>query len=104
MSSLPNELIEYHGSGNPPSCEISVEPWICEFWPIDGVLEYNRDYGVETHAPGYLGFATSGGGEMYAFSPDKTIVCLAFIGMNSDEASHVASSWNEFARMLHNAA
>ena len=78
MSRLPEELVAYHAAGKPLSCEIAVQPWICEFWPIDEILSHNREYEVETYAPGYLGFGTSGGGGMYAFSPRRSIVCLAF--------------------------
>lgn len=101
MDSVPTELMAYHKAGLPLSCEISVQPWLCEFWPIDEVLNYNRDYEVEVYAPGYLGFATNGGGEMYAFSPAGAIVGLAFIGMNPDEELHIAPSWSEFQRILH---
>jgi hypothetical protein len=103
MTAMPEELIAYHSVGCSMSCEIPIQPWICEFWPIDEVMAYNKDYDVAVFAPGYLGFATSGGGEMYAFSPRGTIVCLAFVGMSPEEELPVASSWNEFQSMLQNA-
>ena len=103
MASLPQELVEYHRSSKPLYCEISVQPWRCEFWPLDEVLKHNRDYMVPEFAPGYLGFATSGGGEMYTFSPSGRIVCLAFVGMSPKEDLPVAETWQEFEDMLNNA-
>jgi hypothetical protein len=100
LKSLPPELIAYHHSGKPPSGEIAVQPWGCEFWPLDQVLKFNLEYEVPLNAPGYLGFATSGGGEMYAFSPRGSIVCLAFIGMSPSEELAVAPSWLAFEEML----
>jgi hypothetical protein len=74
-------LAAYHEARRPLSCEIDVQPWNCEFWPYREIDELNAGYKVSTYAPGYLGFASSGGGEMYAFGPSGEIVCLAFVGV-----------------------
>jgi hypothetical protein len=103
MKTIPSQLREYHASGKPLCCDIPVQPWTCEFWPIDGVLNYNEEYEVDTYAPGYFGFATSGGGEMFALSPVSAVVCLAFIGMSPDEELAVAPSWSAFEDTLTNA-
>ncbi len=104
MAQLPPQLIAYHRSGKPLYCEIPIQPWGCEFWPLDEVVAYNENYLVSDFAPGYLGFATSGGGEMFAFAPSGRIVCLAFVGMDPTEALPVAETWHEFEAMLTNAA
>ena len=103
MKTIPSQLREYHASGKPLCCDIPVQPWICEFWPLDELLKFNEEYEVEKYAPGYFGFATSGGGEMFAFSPLGAIVCLAFIGMSAEEELPVASSWDAFEVKLTNA-
>jgi hypothetical protein len=100
---VPSELSQYHSSGAALNRELEVSPWLCEFWPIAQVEHWNEQYEVSKNAPGYLGFATSGGGEMYAFSPSGTIVCLAFIGMSPREELQVAPSWNVFREMLRDA-
>ena len=100
---IPSEMREYHSSGASLSCEIDIQPWLCEFWPIAEVDTLNEGYHVPRNAPGYLGFATSGGGEMYAFSPRGAIVCLAFVGMSPAEELSVAPSWSAFKSMLRNA-
>jgi hypothetical protein len=79
-------LIAYHRAGRPLSCRIPVQPWICEFWPLDYLERNNFGYDVTSRAPGYLGFASSLGGEMYAISPSGAIVCLAFVGMSPQDA------------------
>ncbi len=100
MKALPQELVAYHEAGRPLNCKIPTEPWGCEFWPLDQVLTYNKEYQVPEYAPGYFGFATSGGGEMYAFSPSGAIVCLAFVSMSPKEELPVAKSWSEFEALL----
>lgn len=100
MTTLPPELIAYHQSGRPLYCEIPVQPWGCQFWPLAEILEYNKNYLVPEFAPGYLGFATSGGGEMCSFAPSGRIVCLAFVGMSPEEELPVAETWHDFESML----
>ena len=100
---IPSELLEYHNSGAALSCELDVSPWLCEFWPLAQVETLNEQYQVPRNAPGHLGLGTSGGGEMYAFSPQGDIVCLAFSGMSPREKLSVAFSWDVFKGMLRNA-
>ena len=97
---IPRGLIDYHSRGAPTVCDLDVQPWNCEFWSLSDIDQFNTEYQVQQDAPGFLGFATSGGGEMFAFAPGGAIVCLAFIGMSPKEALPIASSWDEFVEML----
>lgn len=103
MNRVPKDIIAYYKSGRPLVCEIDIEPWSCEFWPLEELISYNKDYDVPKNAPGYFGFATSGGGEMYALSPSGAVVCLAFVGMSPKEELPIAESWSSFEGMLKNA-
>lgn len=103
MERIPDQITAFHGTGGGLRWEIDVEPWLCEFWPLDELVDYNRSYEVPVNAPGHFGFATSGGGEMYALSPTGEVVCLAFVGMSPKEEIKIASSWVEFEGMLKNA-
>lgn len=98
--SVPLELIAYYQSGKALAGEIAVEPWFCEFWPFGELDTHNSSYQVSEYAPGYFGFATSGGGEMFALSPNGAVVCLAFVGMSPKEELLVAESWGVFVGML----
>lgn len=100
MTAIPAELIGYHEAGKPLVCALDVSPFRCEFWPAEEIEELNEAYSVAEFAPGYMGFASSGGGEMFAWSPDGSIVCLAFVGMSPAEALPIAMSWARFERML----
>ena len=103
MNRVPEEIVAYYKAGRPLVCEIDIQPWLCEFWPLDELMTYNDDYEVAEQAPGYFGFATSGGGEMYALSPAGAVVCLAFVGMSPKEELHIAKSWSSFEGMLKSA-
>lgn len=102
MTPIP-ELIAYYASGRPLVCELDVNPYLCEFWPLAELAKYNLEYEVTTYAAGYFGFATNGGGEMFAVAPAGAIVCLPFIGMEPGVASPVAPSWSAFEGLLRNA-
>jgi len=97
------ELIAYYSSGKPLACEIDDSPYICEFWPQGELLRWNQGYEVPIYAPGYFGFATNGGGEMYAISPQGEVVCLPFIGMEPAAALLIAPSWQVFEGKLRDA-
>jgi hypothetical protein len=97
------ELLTYYSLAKPLICELDESPYYCEFWPQNELVQYNQLYEVPTCAPGYFGFATSGGGEMFALSPRGEIVCLPFIGMEPKAALYIAPSWSEFERKLRKA-
>lgn len=103
MPTVPKELVSYHAAGKPLCCDLDENPFTCELWPLGELDEYNSDYGVADLAPGFLGFGTSGSGEMFAFSADGKIVCLPFIGMAPDVAMLIADSWAAFEGKLRNA-
>jgi hypothetical protein len=100
VRAVPESLTAYHQAGKPLVCGLDVEPYRCEFWPLDELAELNAAYSVEEFAPGYMGFASSGGGEMFAWAPSGSIVCLAFVGMLAAEAQPVARSWAQFEQLL----
>jgi hypothetical protein len=102
---VPADIVDYHRSGRPLICEIGIggERRDCEFWALDDFLAFNREYQVSNYAPGFIGFATNGGGEMFALSPEGKVVCLPFIGMSPAVQLVVADSWDEFAKGLKSA-
>ena len=103
MSASP-ELLAYYAANRPLVCELDANPYCCEFWPLEELDTYNHEYKVPEFAPGYFGFATSGGGEMFALTPTGAVVCLPFIVMEPSAAMHIASTWSAFEGMLRAAA
>ena len=103
---MPNqsspELLTYYASGKPLVCKLEENPYFCEIWPLDELVQYNQDYEVLKFSPGYFGFATSGCGEMFALSPEGAVVCLPFIGMEPSAAIPIALSWSAFEGKIRN--
>src|SRR4051812_19726979 len=100
---LHPELLAYYGASKPLVCEIQHSPYLCEFWPVEELETYNAEYEVPKYAPGFFGFATNGGGEMFALSPTGSVVYLPFIGMEPSVARELAPTWTEFERSLRRA-
>ncbi len=77
-----------------------VAPGWFQLWPLSQIEALNRDYQVQAYAPGFLGFGSSGGGELFAFDNQGCIVMIPFIGMSLSEAITIAESWNDFVSKI----
>jgi hypothetical protein len=97
---LPPQYVSYFASDGPKEGGLSVEPGWFQLWPLTEVERWNRKYHVSKFAPGFLGFGSSGGGEMLAFDAAGHVVMLPMVGMSADEAKLVADSWNEFIEKI----
>jgi hypothetical protein len=76
-----------------------VGEWYAMLWRCEDLIEYNRDYQVEELAPGFCLIGSNGGGEAYAFNlstGSSALLQLPFIGMESQYADEVASSFDSF--------
>lgn len=97
---LPDDFIHYLQSDAPHCGELPDFPSYFEIWPEEEMEQWNKEYQVGEYAPGFFGFATNGGGEMYAFGPDGGIYALPFIGMEPKVAKRLAASWTEFEKKI----
>ncbi|MGC6371151.1 SMI1/KNR4 family protein [Pseudomonas sp. S2.OTC.A_B10] len=63
------------------------------FWEAQELADFNREYEVETYAPGIFLFGSDGGGEGYGFDTNEAsmpIVRIPLIGMERQYAEPVA--------------
>lgn len=73
-----------------------VGPQYLILWKAEELEQFNREYEVETYAPGLFLFGSNGGGEGFGFDTRSTpykIVQVPFIGMELKYATHVADSF-----------
>ncbi|MHC1665610.1 SMI1/KNR4 family protein [Stenotrophomonas geniculata] len=74
------------------------------FWKAEEVVDFNREYEVESYAPGIFLFASDGGGEGFGFDTldaAMPVVRIPFIGMERQYALPVARDLPDlFARLL----
>jgi hypothetical protein len=73
-------------------------------WPAEEVVDYNQGYEVEMNIPGFFGFGSNGGGELFAFDTRQgkpwPVVMVPFIPMIADEAIVIADDFAEFVRAI----
>lgn len=65
-------------------------------WKAEELHQLNHDYQVSEYAPGFLMFASDGGGDGFAFdtrSGSNRVMEVPFIGMSVDDAFYVADSF-----------
>lgn len=101
--SLPSSYFEFLRLSNGGEGELGVEPGWFRIWPASEVLSANKAYEIPSVLPGYLGFGSSGGGELLAFRldrPDPPIVMIPFIPLDAAEELPVAANFAEFVSKL----
>lgn len=72
-------------------------------WKIEELEQFNREYEVETYAPGLFLFGSNGGGEGFGFdtrSKPYKIVQVPFIGMDLKYAKHVADNFLDLLKRM----
>lgn len=97
---LPAPYVAYFASDALKEGALAVEPGWFQLWQPDEVEQLNRDYHVSEFAPGFLGFGSSGGGELLAFDSAGRVVMLPMVGMSPSEARPVADSWSEYTERI----
>lgn len=97
---LPPQFADYFAGEGPKEGSLTVEPGWFQLWSPAEVDQMNRDYRVPEFAPGFLGFGSSGGGELLAFDAAGRVVMIPFIPMSPENALPVASSWSDFIERI----
>ena len=73
-------------------------------WSTEELPAMQRAYQVDTYAPGFLIFGSSGGGEAYGFdmrASKWSVVQMPFVGMDWSLAEPLATTFGEFLTRLH---
>ena len=97
---LPPDYLHYFTGDGPNEGALSVDPGWFVLWPPEEIESWNREYEVDQYAPGFLGFGSSGGGELLAIDAGGAVFMIPLIGMAVDAAVRVADSWSEFVERI----
>ncbi len=97
---LPAEYVKYFSGDGLLEGGLMVDPGWFQLWPLGEIEDLNLNYQVQEFAPGFLGFGSSGGGELLAFDSEGSIVMIPFIGMAPNEAITIAASWSDFVSKI----
>jgi hypothetical protein len=101
---LPSAYLEFLQSTGGGEGDLGVEPGWIQFWPAEQLIDLNRSYEVELNLPGFFGFGSNGGGELFAFDMrgdgEPQVVMVPFIPMAASEARVIAPSFEKLRRHL----
>jgi hypothetical protein len=97
LPALPESFLAFLRLSNGGEGELADEPGWFQLWPAEEVVSRNRDYGVDEFLPGFIGFGSDGGGELLAFAPNREVVMVPFILMDSAAAREMARDFRSLA-------
>jgi len=85
--------------------ELMVEPGWIQLWAPGDVVRFNRLYEVQQNLPGFFGFGSSGGGELFALDlrdheRSVPVVIVPFVPMDAAYARRVADSFDALLALL----
>ncbi len=93
---LPEDYLAFmsrHNGGEGPLGENNYG----RFYRIEELQEVNDDYEVEKWWPGYVVFGTDGGGELWAYNPEKKVYCqIDSCNIDDDTYDTLSESLEEF--------
>ena len=97
---LPADYVQFLGRMN--GGEGFVGKSYLRAWPIEDLIQFNKDYFVDVAAPELFLFGSSGGGEAFAFdtrSSPPPIVAVPFI-VSLEDAIVIAHNFDLFLQHL----
>jgi hypothetical protein len=97
---LPPEFIDHLRSDAQKFGDLPSFPVYFQLWEESELDTFNREYQVPEYAPGFFGFGSDGGGEMFAFDNDGKVYAIPFIGMSPKDATFVCASWKELENRM----
>ncbi|OJX39880.1 MAG: hypothetical protein BGO78_13985 [Chloroflexi bacterium 44-23] len=98
---LPDDFISFMKFSNGAIGMMGIN--YLEIVKAEELIPFNRDYSVESDAPGLFIFGTDGGGEAYGFDfreQDPVVVEVPFIGMDWEVAIRKGDNFLDFLQKL----
>lgn len=94
---LPTQYIDYVQNGGQMKFEADFDfGGYIILEPLERIDEFNKEIEINEYAPGYLAFASDGGGEAFVFDSEGKIYLMPLVGMSPNDASMIAESWAEY--------
>ena len=102
-SDLPTAYLRLLETEDASEGDLGADPGWVSLWPAAEVVELNAAYAIDTFLPGFLGFASTGGGELLAFDTRVApwrICMVPFIPMEDTHAVEIAPDFATLAQQF----
>ena len=97
---LPRTYLRFVSACDGARGKIPYDTGYIEFWPLERVLERNREQGLQKSLPGFFAFASDGADELFLFDlrkDDGAPVCsVSAKAPTSDAVAPITNSFSEF--------
>lgn len=101
---LPKAYVDQLRRSNGGEGDLALEPGWVSFWPAEEVVELNRAYEIDESLPGFFGFGSNGGGELFAFKIVSSncwpVYMIPFTPMEEAYAVLIAQDCETFLRAV----
>ena len=100
-SKMPDDYLQFIQGHNGADGFVGANSYL-QILKIEKLIDWNKNYEVDKYAPGYLIFASDGGGTAYAFHKmTGTALSFKFIGMSiQDKPNILGENFIEFLTYL----
>lgn len=98
---LPRTYLRFMQACNGARGRIPYDTGFLDLWPLERVIERNREHHIDRDLPGFFAFGTDGGDELYLFDlrkDDGAPVCS--VSTKDLEPGSVAPLTNSFSEFL----
>lgn len=98
---LPRTYLRFMQACNGARGKIPYDTGYLELWPLERVIDRNREHGVDRALPGFFAFGTDGADELFLFDlrkDDGAPVCS--VSAKDASAAKVAPLTNSFSEFL----
>ncbi len=97
---VPRTYLRFMQACNGARGKIPYDTGFIELWPLERVLDQNREYGIDCELPGYFAFGTDGADEIFVFDlrkEDGAPVCAVQAkSAGSTKVTPLTNSFSEF--------
>jgi hypothetical protein len=97
---LPVDYLQHVREDDGAEGELDAEPGWIALWPVAEVARLNAGYELSRWLPGFLGFGSNGGGELFVFDTRALpwrICMVPFIPMEESDAVEIAPDFASLA-------
>jgi hypothetical protein len=97
---FPESYISLLAFSNGPEGSLGIRPGWFSLWEVEDIIESNKGYCVDEYIPGFFGFGSNGGGELFAFKISGEELCgvytIPFCPLDENDAVLIADNFDSF--------
>jgi hypothetical protein len=98
---VPETYLSFLAAEDGSEGDLGIAPGWVSLWPAASVAQHNAAHAVAMFLPGFVAFASNGGGELFAFDSRRSpwrVCTVPFFPMDESSAVEIAPDFDSLAR------